>query len=56
MTLSITLLAYGLEYFIPYHYRFLFSALSIFTRFLEGVGAAVAMASFLSLAFVLYPT
>ena len=37
LTLSISLLGYGLEYFIPHSLKFLFSFLSIVTRLLEGV-------------------
>ena len=53
--LSFSLLAYGIEYYLPHPLRFLFTFLSTFTRFVEGVGAAIALTSFLSLAFSLYP-
>ena len=55
LVLSFTLLAYGIEYYLPYSFKFLFTFLSAFTRFVEGVGAAIALTSFLSLAFSLYP-
>lgn len=54
-TMSFSLLAYGLEYYIPQDLQFFFAFLSTLTRLTEGIGAATAMTSFLSLAFSLFP-
>lgn len=55
LLLSVTVLIYGLEYYIPDDQRFLFSATSILARFFEGVGCAIARTSIASLINKLYP-